>query len=84
MHNATAHHLLTDARAPFPNPDQPPLQAISPIYIQGVMFCGVEYPFGKFESPVPAMFPLWFFAYLLAGSAWDKEENSPWLWINMI
>lgn len=36
---------LTDGRAPFLNPGQPPFMGESPpVYILSVAFCGVEYP----------------------------------------
>ena len=41
MHNAIAHHPLTDARAAIRPPGQLP-----PVYILGMMFHGMEYPFG--------------------------------------
>ena len=43
MHNAIAHHPLTDARpAIHPSWPTPP----PPLYILGMMFYGMEYPFG--------------------------------------
>lgn len=29
-----------------PHPNQPPFQVTLPVYILGMMFCDVEYPFG--------------------------------------
>ena len=45
MHNAIAHHPLTDAQL-VPEPRSAPPGQLPPVYILGVMFCGMEYPFG--------------------------------------
>ena len=41
MHNAIAHHPLTNARAAIAPPGQLP-----PVYILGMTSYGMEYPFG--------------------------------------
>lgn len=49
MHNAIAHHLLTDATSLFPSPNQLgfwELSGYKPVYILGMVFWGVEYPSG--------------------------------------
>ena len=45
MHNAIAHHPLTDAQL-VPKPRSVPPSQLPPVYILGMMFCGMEYPFG--------------------------------------
>ena len=45
MHNAIAHHLLTDAQLVPELRSAPPGQ-LPPVYILGMMFHGMEYPFG--------------------------------------
>ena len=56
IHNAIAHHPLTDAQ---PVPEQPsasPSQ-LPPVYILGMASFGMEYPFGHFGSAVLAVSP---------------------------
>ena len=45
MHNAIAHHSLTDAQL-IPEQESTPPGQLAPVYILGMMFCGMEYPFG--------------------------------------
>ena len=45
MHNAIAHHLLTDAQ-PVPKQRLAPPGQLAPVYILGMMSYGMEYPFG--------------------------------------
>ena len=52
MHNAIAHHPLTDAQAVI----QPSWPAL-PVYILNMSSYGMEYPFGSFRSAVLAMLP---------------------------
>lgn len=46
MNNEIAPYLLSDTRLPFLNTDNPPIQVLPPVYMPGMMFFGVEYPFG--------------------------------------
>ena len=77
MHNATAHHSLTDAqlvpeqRSPFPG-------QLPPVYTLDMTSHGMEYPFGQFGSASLAVFPPNFLCprALLAGH--EKLKN-PWL-----
>ena len=45
MYNAIAHHPLTDAQL-VPEPRSVPPGQLPPVYILGMMFHGMEYPFG--------------------------------------
>ena len=45
MHNAIAHHPLTNARL-VPEPRSAPPGQLPPVYILGMTFHGMEYPFG--------------------------------------
>ena len=45
MHNAIAHHMLTDAQLD-PEPWSAPPSQLPPVYILGMTFHGMEYPFG--------------------------------------
>lgn len=45
-------------QALFLNPDWLPFHITLPVYILGMVFHGVEYPFGQLRSPVLAMLPL--------------------------
>ena len=45
MHNAIAHHPLTDAQL-VPEPRSAPPSQLSPVYILGMTFHSMEYPFG--------------------------------------
>ena len=45
MHNAIAHHPLTDAQL-VPEPRSAPPSQLPPVYILGMTFHGMEYPFG--------------------------------------
>ena len=45
MHNAIAHHPLTDAQL-VPEPRSAPPGQLPPVYILGMTFHGMEYPFG--------------------------------------
>ena len=45
MHNAIAHHPLTDTQL-VPEPRSTPPGQLPPVYIPGMMFHGMEYPFG--------------------------------------
>ena len=45
MHNAIAHHPLTDAQL-APEPRSAPPWPAPPVYILGMTFHGMEYPFG--------------------------------------
>lgn len=50
MHNAVAHHLLTDAQ---PDSEQwPPASFPSPFYALSTTQYGLEYPFGQLGSVV--------------------------------
>lgn len=51
-----AHHLLTDAQ-PVPHQCVICPSEISLVYILGVMFYGMEYPFGQFGSALLAVLP---------------------------
>lgn len=49
---------LTDASPLYPNTDWPCFSLTPlPVYILGMTFCAVKYPFGQFRSPVPSMLP---------------------------
>ena len=45
MHNAIAHHPLTDAQL-VPEPRSAPPGQLPPVYILGTTFHGMEQPFG--------------------------------------
>ena len=45
MHNAIAHHPLTNAQL-VPEPRSTPPGQLPPVYILGMTFHGMEYPFG--------------------------------------
>ena len=45
MHNAIAHHPLTDAQL-VPELRSAPRSQLPPVYILGMTFHGMEYPFG--------------------------------------
>ena len=45
MHNAIAHHSPTDAQLVPEQRSAPPSQ-LPPVYILGMTFHGMEYPFG--------------------------------------
>ena len=45
MHNAIAHHPLTDAQL-VPEPRSAPPSQLPPVHILGMTFHGMEYPFG--------------------------------------
>ena len=55
MHNAIAHHSLTDAQL-VPKQRSLPGQ-LPPFYVLGMMSNGMEYPFGQFGSAVLAVSP---------------------------
>lgn len=57
MHCSVAYHPLINARPPFLNPDHLPFQLTPPIYLLGMTFYAVEYPFGLFRLSIPAMLP---------------------------
>lgn len=54
MHNATAHHLLTDA-CPIPQQRSSPSSQLLPVYIQGMMLSDMGYPYGQFSLAVLLM-----------------------------
>ena len=56
MHNAIAHHSLTDAQ---PNPEQSglPTLASHPYLLFSMTSDGMEYPFGQFGSAVLGLSP---------------------------
>ena len=56
MHNAIAHHSLTDAQLV---PEQRSLHPgqLPPVYILGMTPYGLEYPFGQFGSAALAVSP---------------------------
>ena len=56
MHDAIAHHRLTDAQ-PVPEEQMLPLCQLPPVYALSMMSYGMEYPFGKFGSAVLAVSP---------------------------
>ena len=76
MHNAIAHHLLTDAQLVLEQQSTPPSQ-LPPVYILGMMSYGTEYPFGQFGSAVLAVSPPSFLgpSSLLAGWAREAEKS---------
>ena len=45
IHNAIAHHPLTDAQL-VPEPRSAPPGQLPPVYILGMTFHGMEYPLG--------------------------------------
>lgn len=51
MHNATAHHLLTDA-CPIPEQRSSPSSQLLPVYIQGMMISDMGYSYGQFSLTV--------------------------------
>ena len=55
MHNAIAHHLLTNAQL-VPEQQSLPGQ-LPPVYILGMTSHGMEYPIGQFGSAVLAVSP---------------------------
>ncbi|KAJ7405835.1 hypothetical protein BTVI_67629 [Pitangus sulphuratus] len=57
MNNTIAHHLVNIAK-PISEPQLAALcKLLPPVYILGIMFCDVEYPFGHFRSAVWTMLP---------------------------
>ena len=82
MHIAIVHQLLTDARAPFLNPDWPPFRVFAPINLLGmtVPWCGIS--LWSFWIICPSCAPSQFLlrAFSLAER---KEEKNPLLKINM-
>lgn len=76
MHDATAHHPLTDTQ---PGSEQQPGTSFPPsLYADGM-----ECSFGQFGSAVLAHSPLnflWPPAYTLV--RWDEKVESPWLSVN--
>lgn len=65
MLNTFVHHTLTNAQT-IPEQQSATLNKTPAIYIVGMTFCGMEYPFGQFRMPVLAMFP---------GRAWEPEKS---------
>lgn len=57
MHNTIAHHWLTEAKPHSLNWLSSPFIQLTQLYILGMVFYGVKYPFVQFRSPVPAMQP---------------------------
>lgn len=55
--------LIADlsCQTPLSEPPNQPLPGSSPQFILDMVFWGVEYPFGQFWSPVPAVLPHSFF-----------------------
>ena len=76
MHNAIAHHLLTDAQSVPEQRSTPPSQ-LPPVYILGMTSYGMEYSFGQFGSAVLAVSPPNFLcpSSLLAGWAREAEKS---------
>ena len=56
MHNAIAHHSLTDAQLVPKQWSAPPGQ-LPPVYILGMMSHSMEHPFSQFGSAVLAVSP---------------------------
>ena len=56
MHNAIAHHPLTNAQ-PVPEQQPPSPQPTSPVCLFSMTSYGMEYPFGQFGPAVPAVSP---------------------------
>ena len=56
MHNAIAHHSLTDAQLVPEQRSAPPSQ-LPPVYILGMTSYSMEHPFGQFGSAVLAASP---------------------------
>ena len=56
MHNAIAHHVLTNAQLVPEQQSTPPGQ-LPPLYILGMTSYGMECPFGQFGSAVLAVSP---------------------------
>ena len=76
MHNAIAHHLLTNAQSVPKQQSAPPGQ-LPPVYILDTTSRGMEYPFGQFGSAVLAVSPPNFLcpSSLLAGWASEVEKS---------
>lgn len=70
LHNTFAHHLLTDALIVL-------LANSPPVYVQGMMLCGMEYPFSQFRSPVLAMLSPSFLC--TCSMSENRKLKSPWL-----
>ena len=78
MHNAIAHHSLTDAQlVPKQQSTPPPPGQLPSVYILGMTSHGMEYPFGQFGSAVPAVSPPNSLcpSSLLAGWAREAEKS---------
>ena len=56
MHNAIAHHLLTDAQL-VPEQRSTPAGQLPPVYTLGMTSHGLEYPFGQLGSAALAVSP---------------------------
>ena len=75
MHNAIAHHLLTNAQLVLKQ-RSPPGQ-LPPVYTLGMMSRGLEYPVGRCGSAALAVSPPNFLcpSSLLAGWASEAEKS---------
>ena len=76
MHNAIAHHSLSNAQLVPKQRSAPPSQLL-PVYILGMTSYGMEYPFGQFGSAVLAVSPPNFLcpSSLLTGWAGEAEKS---------
>lgn len=52
VHDRTAHHFADHCQAPYSNLYGPPVWVTAPVYILGMMFCGVKDFFVQFASLV--------------------------------
>lgn len=80
MHNAVAHHPLTDAQ---PGPQQPLPCPAPPVLLSKMTPHGMGYSFGQLGSPVPVLSPpssRCTPAPLLAGQ--HGKLNNPWLCVS--
>lgn len=70
MHNRVAHHTLTDAQAAIVS-----CQPTPPVYLLGMTFHGIEYPFGHTGLPI-SMPPPSFLQQLLTGRPQGTAKSS--------
>ena len=77
MHNAVAHHPLTDTQ-PVPKQQPPPVGQFPPVLLFSVMPYHMGHPFGQLGSAVLAMSPPVFpgTPSLLSGRAAREAEKS--------
>lgn len=72
--NTIVHHLLTKQQLVTPG-------QLSPVYILGMTFYGLEYPFDQFRSNVLTVLPTNFLG--ICSLAEQEMLDSPWLSVSI-